>query len=45
MNLGLKDAKDMVERAPVSIKTKIKKEEAEELKEKLEKIGCTITLK
>jgi len=43
--LGLKDAKDKVDAAPVVIKEKIKKEEAEEIKKKLEEAGATVTLK
>ena len=42
--LGLKDAKQMVESAPKVVKTSIKKEEAEELKAKLESLGATVEL-
>jgi large subunit ribosomal protein L7/L12 len=42
---GLKDAKDMVDGAPTVIKEKAKKEEAEELKKKLEEAGATVELK
>lgn len=42
---GLKDAKDMVDGAPTIIKEKAKKEEAEELKKKLEDAGATVELK
>lgn len=42
--LGLKDAKEMVESAPTTIKKGLKKEEAEELKAKLEEIGATIEI-
>mmetsp|Transcript_21623 Transcript_21623/g.35748 ORF Transcript_21623/g.35748 Transcript_21623/m.35748 type:complete len:191 (-) Transcript_21623:102-674(-) len=42
--LGLKEAKEMVEGAPKVIIKGIKKEEAEELKEKLEAIGATIEI-
>ena len=42
--LGLKEAKDLVEGAPKSIKTGLKKEEAEELKKKLEEAGATVEL-
>ena len=42
---GLKDAKDMVDGAPKVIKEKVAKEEAEELKKKLEEAGATVTLK
>lgn len=43
--LGLKEAKDLVEGAPQILKEGISKEEAEELKAKLETTGATITVK
>lgn len=43
--LGLKEAKDMVDAAPKVIKEAVKKEEAEELKKKLEAAGATVELK
>ena len=43
--LGLKEAKDMVEGAPAILKEGVSKEEAEELKAKLETSGATITVK
>jgi large subunit ribosomal protein L7/L12 len=43
--LGLKEAKDAVEGAPKVIKEGINKEEAEEIKSKLEKVGATIEIK
>lgn len=43
--LGLKEAKDAVEGAPKAIKEGIKKEEAEEIKEKLEKVGAKVEIK
>ena len=43
--LGLKEAKDMVEGAPAILKEGVSKEEAEELKKKLEETGATITIK
>ncbi len=43
--LGLKEAKDLVEGAPKTVKEGIKKEEAEELKKKLEDAGATVELK
>lgn len=43
--LGLKEAKEMVDGAPAEVKAGIKKEEAEELKAKLEEAGATVTLK
>ena len=42
--LGLKEAKDLVESAPKPIKENISKEEAEELKKKLEAVGAVIEL-
>lgn len=42
--LGLKEAKEMVEGAPKVLKTDIKKEEAEELKAKLEAVGGTVEI-
>ncbi|KKR88481.1 MAG: 50S ribosomal protein L7/L12 [Candidatus Wolfebacteria bacterium GW2011_GWA2_42_10] len=42
--LGLKEAKDLVEGAPKPIKQGLKKEEAEELKKKLEEVGATAEL-
>ncbi|MFB3087620.1 MAG: 50S ribosomal protein L7/L12 [Acidiferrobacterales bacterium] len=44
-NLGLKEAKDLVESAPTTVKEAIKKEEAEELKKQLEEVGATAELK
>ena len=43
--LGLKEAKDMVVGAPSVLKEAVSKEEAEELKKKLEETGATITIK
>ncbi|NLJ89237.1 MAG: 50S ribosomal protein L7/L12 [Epulopiscium sp.] len=43
--LGLKEAKDLVEAAPKVIKEAVSKEEAEEIKAKLEEVGAKITLK
>lgn len=42
---GLKDAKDMVDKAPAVIKENAEKAEAEELKKKLEEAGATVELK
>ncbi|MBI4343265.1 MAG: 50S ribosomal protein L7/L12 [Candidatus Omnitrophica bacterium] len=44
-NLGLKEAKDLVESAPKPVKTGAKKEEAEEIKKKLAAVGATVELK
>ena len=43
--LGLKEAKDLVEGAPKTVKEGVKKEEAEEIKKKLEEAGATVELK
>ena len=43
--LGLKEAKDLVEGAPNPIKEGIKKEEADEIKAKLEEVGATVEVK
>ena len=43
--LGLKEAKELVESAPKSVKEGVSKEEGEELKEKLEGAGATVELK
>ena len=44
-SLGLKEAKELVESAPKPVKTGLKKEEAEEIKKKLEAVGATVELK
>lgn len=44
-NLGLKEAKDLVDAAPKPLKEGATKEEAEEIKKKLEAIGATVELK
>lgn len=43
--VGLKEAKDLVESAPKEIKKDATKEEAEKIKEELEKAGATVELK
>ena len=43
--LGLKEAKDLVDGAPGNIKEGVSKEEAEEIKAKLEEAGATVELK
>jgi len=43
--LGLKEAKDLVDNAPKPVKEKIRKEEAEEIKKKLESAGATCEIK
>ncbi len=42
---GLKEAKDITESAPVVVKAGVKKEEAEEIKKKLEDAGAAVNLK
>jgi large subunit ribosomal protein L7/L12 len=44
-SLGLKEAKDLVEGAPKTVKEGATKEEAEELKKKLEAVGAKVELK
>lgn len=44
-NLGLKEAKDLVEGAPKTVKSGVTKEEAEELQKKLEAAGAKVELK
>lgn len=43
-SLGLKEAKELVEGAPTTVKKQIKMEEAEELKKKLEEVGATVEI-
>ncbi len=43
--LGLKEAKDLVESSPSKVKEGIPKEEAEEIKKKLEEVGATVEVK
>ena len=43
--LGLKEAKEMVDGAPKVVKEQASKEEAEEIKKKLEEVGAKVTLK
>ncbi len=45
LGLGLKDAKDMIDGAPTMLKEGVKKEEAEEIKKKVEEAGGTVELK
>ena len=42
--LGLKEAKELVDRAPKTVKEGVKKEEAEELKAKFTEVGATVEL-
>lgn len=43
--LGLKEAKDLVDSAPKPVKEKVKKEEADQMKQKLEAVGAKIEIK
>jgi large subunit ribosomal protein L7/L12 len=43
--LGLKEAKDLVDGAPKPIKEGVSKEEAEQIKKKLEEAGATVEIK
>ena len=45
LGLGLKEAKDLVDAAPSILKADMKKEEAEDLKKKVEEAGGKVTLK
>lgn len=42
--LGLKEAKDLVDKAPQTVKEGVKKEDAEAIKAKFEEIGATVEL-
>ena len=42
--LGLKDAKDMVEGAPITVKEDVSKQEADDAKKQLEEAGATVEL-
>ena len=44
-SLGLKEAKDLVDNAPKPVKEGISKEQAEEIKAKLEEAGATVEIK
>src|SRR6195952_1292785 len=44
-DLGLKEAKDLVEGAPQNVKENVSKQEAEEVKKKLEDAGATVQIK
>jgi len=44
-SLGLKEAKDLVESAPKSVKEGLSKGEAEEIKKKIEEVGGTVEIK
>lgn len=43
--LGLKEAKDLVDGAPKTVKEQVSKDEAEKVKKELEEAGATVTLK
>ena len=44
-DMGLKDAKDLVDKAPTTVKENVPKDEAEEMKKQLEEAGGTVELK
>src|ERR1700754_1231198 len=44
-DLGLKEAKDLVEGAPQNVKENVSKQEAEDIKKKLEAAGASVTIK
>jgi len=44
-NLGLKEAKDLVEAAPTKVKEGISKEDAENIKAQLEEVGAAVEVK
>jgi large subunit ribosomal protein L7/L12 len=44
-DLGLKEAKDLVEGAPQNVKENVSKQEAEEVKKKLEEAGASVIIK
>ncbi len=44
-NLGLKEAKELVESAPKAVKEGVSKAEAEEIKKQLEEVGATVEIK
>lgn len=44
-SLGLKEAKDLVESAPASVKEGVSKDEAEDFKKQLEEAGATVEIK
>jgi large subunit ribosomal protein L7/L12 len=45
MNVGLKEAKDLVDAAPTTVKAGVSKDEAEKIKAALEEAGADIELK
>jgi len=44
-NLGLKEAKELVEKAPTDVKEGVSKDEAEQIKAKLEEVGAIVDIK
>ena len=44
-DLGLKEAKDLVEGAPQNVKENVSKQEAEDIKKKLEEAGASVSIK
>jgi large subunit ribosomal protein L7/L12 len=45
LNIGLKEAKDLVDAAPAPLKEKVSKDEAEKLKAALEAVGASVEIK
>lgn len=45
VGLGLKEAKDLADAAPKTVKDGVSKQDAEEMKKKLEEAGATVTIK
>jgi len=45
LNVGLKDAKELVDSAPKALKEKVAKDEADALKKELEELGATVEIK
>ena len=43
--LGLKESKDLADKAPINVKEGVKKADADEMKAKLEEAGATVELK
>ena len=43
--LGLKEAKDMVDSAPATLKEAVSKDEAEDMKKNLEEVGAVVEVK
>ena len=44
LNLGLKESKELIEKLPALVKKDVPKEETDKLKEKLEALGCQVSI-